>query len=163
MAGKANLDEAFRLETQMCFALYSASRSLIQAYRPILASFGITYPQYLTLLALWESDRISLGELGRRLQLDSGTLSPMLKRMQSLGLIEKARSSRDERELVIVLTEKGAGYKAPLAAAIGRFGCELGLKGNEIRELRDSVRRFSAAVENRNHRARVEAETGVAG
>ena len=96
-----------RLDDQICFALYSASRALTARYRELLIPLGVTYPQYLALLVLWESDAITVTELGHRLNLDSGTLSPLLKRMEKAGLIVRGRRHEDERTVQVTLTPYG--------------------------------------------------------
>ena len=103
--------DSLRLDRQLCFALYAASRAMTRAYQPMLKKFGITYPQYLVLLVLWEwdeesrdSERCTVSALGDQLMLDSGTLTPLLKRMEVLGLLQRLRSARDERVTLIVLT-----------------------------------------------------------
>jgi MarR family transcriptional regulator, organic hydroperoxide resistance regulator len=95
------------LDQQLCFALYSASLAMTKVYRPLLARLGLTYPQYVVMLALWEYDGLSIGELGERVALDSGTLTPLLKRMQALGLVERTRSAADERLVLVTLTRAG--------------------------------------------------------
>jgi DNA-binding MarR family transcriptional regulator len=105
------------LDNQLCFALYSASLAMTKAYRPLLARIGLTYPQYVVMLALWECDGLSIGELGDRVALDSGTLTPLLKRMQTLGLVERTRSAADERLVLVTLTRAGRDL-APHAAAV---------------------------------------------
>jgi DNA-binding MarR family transcriptional regulator len=96
-----------RLEDQLCFALYRASRAVIRAYGPLLEPLGLTYPQYVTLLALWGGDDLSVKELGERLALDSATLTPLLKRLEQQGLVEKRRDKADERVVRVKLTEEG--------------------------------------------------------
>ena len=105
------------LDNQLCFALYSASNAIVRAYRPLLDKLDITYPQYLVLLVLWQQDEISLKQLGEQLFLDSGTLSPLLKRLESKGLIRRERNERDERLRVLKLTVEGNALKK-LAADI---------------------------------------------
>ncbi|MBS3797861.1 MarR family transcriptional regulator [Pseudoalteromonas sp. BDTF-M6] len=105
-------DQDLYLQNQLCFKLYTASRLVIRGYQPMLKDLGITYPQYLVLLVLWQAKEqeelpLSLKALGARLHLDSGTLTPLLKRMQQLGLISRVRSEQDERQLQIALTEQG--------------------------------------------------------
>src|SRR5258705_35679 len=95
------------LDRHLCFALYSASRAMTAAYRPILTELNLTYPQYLVLLVLWEEGRITVGGLGERLQLDSGTLSPLLKRLEANGFVRRERSSDDERLVDVTLTPEG--------------------------------------------------------
>ncbi len=100
-------DPALLLDNQLCFALYSASMALTKTYKPLLAPLGLTYPQYLVMLVLWEGDRMMVSELGARLVLDSGTLTPLLKRMESAGLVTRMRDVKDERCVVIGLTSQG--------------------------------------------------------
>ena len=103
--------EAMKLGNQLCFPLYAASRTVISLYTPYLKPLGLTYTQYITLLALWEKDGITVGELCGKLMLDNGTLSPLLKKMQQEGLVERTRSEEDERVVVITLTEEGRALK----------------------------------------------------
>ncbi|WP_144943031.1 MarR family winged helix-turn-helix transcriptional regulator [Kocuria salsicia] len=104
-----------RLDTQLCFALYSASRKVTSAYREPLKQLGLTYPQYLVLLALWETDHRTVNQLGEALMLDSGTLSPLLRRMENGGFVSRARSATDERSVVISLTPKSRGLEKEAA------------------------------------------------
>ena len=99
--------EAMKLGNQLCFPLYAASRNVINLYTPYLKPLGLTYTQYITLLALWEKDGVTVGELCGKLMLDNGTLSPLLKKIQQEGLVERRRSEEDERVVVITLTEEG--------------------------------------------------------
>ena len=99
--------DELELDRQLCFALHAASRATTAVYRPVLDELGLTYPQYLAMLVLWERDGISVSDLGTRLQLDSGTLSPLLKRLEGLGLVERHRSPNDERRVVVDLTQSG--------------------------------------------------------
>ncbi|MBC8078980.1 MAG: MarR family transcriptional regulator [Gorillibacterium sp.] len=104
-------DSRLNLENQLCFAIYAASREMTKLYRPLLDKLNITYPQYLTLLALWEQDGITVKEIGERLYLDSGTLTPLLKRMEGQGLILRERVVSDERKVTITLTTAGQALK----------------------------------------------------
>jgi DNA-binding MarR family transcriptional regulator len=104
------------LGNQLCFALYSASRFTIRAYGPVLAELGLTYPQYLTMLVLWEAQQpLTVGEIGASLHLDSGTLTPLLKRLEDLGLADRARDSSDERRVLVSLTERGSALREKAA------------------------------------------------
>lgn len=96
-----------RLDDQLCFALHATTRAVVQAYRPFLEPLGITYTQYLTLLVLWERDGLLVGEIGERLEMDSGTLTPLLKRLESEGLLERRRQDDDQRQVRIHLSRKG--------------------------------------------------------
>ncbi|MBR4361226.1 MAG: MarR family transcriptional regulator [Ruminococcus sp.] len=99
--------EAMKLENQLCFPLYAAARTVTGMYTPYLKALDLTYTQYIVLLVLWEKDGITVGEICRKLMLDSGTLSPLLKKMQTLGYLEKQHSKDDERAVLIYLTEEG--------------------------------------------------------
>jgi DNA-binding MarR family transcriptional regulator len=103
----SNLESPLQLDAQLCFALYAASRSMTASYRPLLEPLGLTYPQYLAMLVLWQRDGQSVRELGASLLLDSGTLTPLLKRLESAGLLRRQRRVQDEREVEIRLTEAG--------------------------------------------------------
>src|SRR3954464_4218024 len=99
------------LEDQLCFALYAASRAMTARYRPLLDAIGLTYPQYLVMMLLWEEDNQTVGQLGARLSLDSGTLSPLLKRLTTAGLVTRHRRVEDERSVSISLTPAGLGLR----------------------------------------------------
>ena len=106
------IDESMKLDAQLCFPLYAASRKIVSLYTPHLKPLGITYTQYIMFLVLWEVDGITVGELCKRLRLDTGTVTPMLKNTERQGLIKRTRSEQDERVVVITLTEEGrALYK----------------------------------------------------
>ena len=102
-----HVDEALKLENQLCFPLYAAARRVVSLYTPYLKALGLTYTQYIAFLALWEKDGITVGELCDTLMLDNGTISPLLKKMQQAGYIQRTRSERDDRVVVITLTEAG--------------------------------------------------------
>ena len=112
----ATPNPALLLDNQLCFALYSTSLAMTKLYQPLLKSLGLTYPQYLVMLVLWEQDGVSVSDLGERLFLDSGTLTPLLKRLQTAGLLERQRSSVDERRVQIVLTAAGRALRLQAAA-----------------------------------------------
>ena len=102
-----NYKEMMKLENQLCFPLYAASRSVVSLYTPHLKKLGLTYTQYIVFLVLWENDGITVGEICDRLMLDNGTLSPLLKKMQQAGYIERKRSKEDDRKVLVTLTEEG--------------------------------------------------------
>jgi DNA-binding MarR family transcriptional regulator len=106
------LPDLLKLDNQLCFSIYAASRAITRAYRPLLEPFGLTYPQYLVMLILWEREGLSVNEIGQRLYLDSGTLTPLLKRMEQGGFIERQRSQTDERRVEIRLGPKGLSLRA---------------------------------------------------
>jgi DNA-binding MarR family transcriptional regulator len=101
-----------RLDRQLCFAVYSAAHAFNRFYKPLLSQLGLTYPQYLVLLVLWEDDGLTVSAIGERLLLDSGTLTPLLKRLEAMGLVSRRRDERDERQVMIRLTEKGSGLRS---------------------------------------------------
>lgn len=103
------------LDRQLCFALYAAQRAMTRRYRPVLEPLGLTYPQYLVLLALWERDGVRVRDLGERLFLDSGTLTPLLKRLQARGLVDRRRDPADERVVRVHLTEQGRALRSEVA------------------------------------------------
>lgn len=130
------------LDDQLCFALYAASRAVTARYRPLLHSLGITYPQYLVLLVLWERGPVSVGELGRRLQLDSGTVSPLLSRLADAGLVRRRRRPGDERSVEVTLTATGRALRrkatvvpAQMCAAMGLPDAERDRLSADLREL----------------------------
>lgn len=138
--------EALRLDNQLCFALYSASLAMTKAYKPLLDALGLTYPQYLVMLVLWEHGALSVSELGERLSLDSGTLTPLLKRMESGGWLQRARSHEDERRVLVSLTPAGRKLKARAAripeCMLQASGCsldELMALTGQVRRLRDRL------------------------
>lgn len=106
-----NNNDILKLENQLCFSVYATSRAITKLYRPILNELGITYPQYLVMLVLWEKENITLKDLGNKLYLDSGTLTPLLKRLEAMGYLKRERSTEDERLLCVSITEKGLELK----------------------------------------------------
>ena len=101
------MNEQLLLQNQLCFPLYAASRLVIRAYQPFLDELGITYPQYLVMMVLWESDEITVNEIVEKLMLQTNTVTPMLQRMEKIGLIERRKAEKDKREVIIALTSKG--------------------------------------------------------
>ena len=125
------------LDAQLCFPLYAASRAVTRAYGPLLRDVGLTYPQYLTLLALWdEGEPMTVGEVGSRLRLDSGTLTPVLKRLEQAGLVSRRRDSQDERRVLVDVTAAGLALKDAVADVPARLVGSLGVSKAESRELR---------------------------
>ena len=101
------MEEKFKLENQLCFRLYTASRLLTQAYHPLLGGFGLTYPQYLTLLVLWEKDEQPVNDIAKRLLLETNTVTPLLKRMEAEGIVTRSQGKKDARQMIVKLTKKG--------------------------------------------------------
>ncbi len=139
-------DQMLRLDNQICFAVYSAAHAFNRVYKPLLDRLGLTYPQYLVMLVLWERDGVSVKQLGERLFLDSGTLTPLLKRLEAAGLVKRSRSREDERQVLIALTAQGQALKerarsVPLAI-LDASSCsvaELAAARDEIVALRDRL------------------------
>ncbi len=134
------------LEQQLCFALYSASRAVTARYRPLLDELGLTYPQYLVLLALYERDGRTVKELGEELRLDSGTLSPLLKRMESAGVISRVRSADDERSVRVALAERGRELRERVAAVPSGLFAGTEVTVEEIADLRARLQDFLARI-----------------
>ncbi|MGV9979888.1 MarR family winged helix-turn-helix transcriptional regulator [Micromonospora wenchangensis] len=136
------------LRDQVCFALYAASRALTDVYRPLLDEFGLTYPQYLVLLVLWErgDDPPTVSELGAALRLDSGTLSPLLKRLAAAGLVVRTRSALDERRVEVGLTADGAALRQRMTDVPLRVACSTGLDETELVALRDILTRVTETI-----------------
>src|SRR3984957_651408 len=136
------------LDRQLCFALYTASRAVVRSYAPLLDEAGLTYPQYITLLVLWEEPERaqSVGELGERLHLDSGTLPPLLKRLSSMGYVTRARDAQDERRVLVTLTADGLALRDRLAAVPESFLACLGMDVAEACTLRDQLTALTAAL-----------------
>ncbi|AYO83860.1 MULTISPECIES: MarR family winged helix-turn-helix transcriptional regulator [Methylobacterium] len=127
------------LDNQLCYALYAAAHRMTKSYRPLLERLGLTYPQYLVLLVLWEQDGVTVSEIGRRLRLDSGTLTPVLKRLESAGFLVRTRRQSDEREVEIALTPQGAALRAEAVTVRESVMCQLELSEPEIRALRKDL------------------------
>lgn len=108
------IKEAFRLDNQLCFRLYTASRLLTQAYNPLLSEFGLTYPQYLVLLVLWEKDAQPVNDIAKRLYLETNTVTPLLQRMEKEGVITRTKGKQDARQMIVSLTQKGKGLQESL-------------------------------------------------
>ncbi|WP_455566463.1 MarR family winged helix-turn-helix transcriptional regulator [Nonomuraea spiralis] len=134
------------LDRQVCFALSIASRSVIGLYRPLLQPFGLTHPQYLVMLALWQYEPLSVKELGELLQLDPGTLSPLLKRLQALGYVHRERNSKDERALVVTLTPAGRQLREEAEKIPPAIVARLGMGLDELQDLHAALMRVIAAA-----------------
>lgn len=135
-APKASEPDYLRLDDQLCFPIYLASRLLINAYRPLLDELEITYPQYLVLLVLWETDGMSVGAIGERLHLDSGTLTPVLKRMEAQGLVTRQRQSEDDRVVENWLTDTGKALKKRAAKVPVTLLCNARLELSEVQSIK---------------------------
>jgi DNA-binding MarR family transcriptional regulator len=141
--------DALRLDRQICFPLYAASNLLTRLYRPVLAALGLTYPQYLVMLVLWESSPRSVGELGAKLHLDSGTLTPLLKRLEQAGLVERHRDSGDERRVLAQLTQAGRALRRRASTVPATLAEGLDLPPEEVETLRRAVQGMVAVLSSR--------------
>ena len=133
------------LDRQVCFALAAASRSVIGVYRPVLEPLGLTHPQYLVMLALWERSPRTVRDIGEALHLDPATLSPLLKRLESAGLLTRARSAADERALDVALTPSGAALRAEAEKVPAQIVARLGMPVAELEAIRDGLTSLLAA------------------
>jgi DNA-binding MarR family transcriptional regulator len=140
------VNDAPRLDHQVCFALYSASRAATAVYRPLLEDLGLTYPQYLVMLVLWEAEPKGVKELGMDLGLDSGTLSPLLKRLEAMELVERRRSAEDERRVEVHLTPAGRALSGKANAIPQRLAEAAGLSAVELEQLRSTLERLTDAL-----------------
>lgn len=136
--------DSLKLDSQLCFKLYAASRAVIRGYKPMLDQLGLTYPQYLAMLVLWEwqqaaPEQPTVKALGERLALDSGTLTPLLKRLEQLQLVQRQRSARDEREVHLSLTLQGQALRQQVGPLKERLLCDSGVDLDRLNELRDGL------------------------
>lgn len=144
-------NDLLALDNQICFALYAASREITARYRPLLADLELTYPQYLVMLVLWEQELAGnvtrVSSLGKRLRLDSGTLTPLLKRLADRGLVLRQRSTEDERVVTLSLTESGRALRAKAEAVPGRLLCGLRIAPERLVALRKELKAVLMALE----------------
>lgn len=147
------IEEHLKLENQLCFPVYAASRLITREYQPFLDELGITYPQYLVLLVLWEQDKITVNEIRQKLILNTNTVTPLLQRMEGMELIQRTRSEEDERKVIVALTEKGKALQQQASTIPGRLiSClsseELDLQ--ELVDLRDKLHHLLDFLLNKN-------------
>ncbi|KDN74611.1 MarR family transcriptional regulator [Streptomyces olindensis] len=140
-------DDWLRLDQQICFSLHAASRAFNGVYRVILKDLGLTYPQYLVMLVLWEHGELPVKKLGEHLRLDSGTLSPLLKRLEAAGLVTRERSARDERSVQVRLTEEGTELRRRALQVPRRIAASTGFGAAEIRALRARLDDLTTALD----------------
>ncbi|MGK8251287.1 MarR family winged helix-turn-helix transcriptional regulator [Moraxella sp. K2450] len=138
------MHDQLRLCNQLCFPLYTISKEITRRYTPFLQELDLTYPQYLVMLVLWESDAMSVGEIGEQLHLDSGTLTPLLKRLQSKGLIDRVRCVNDERSVKITLTEQGQAMENQAVAIPYKMAEQLNLSDDEVDTLKKIVSKLNS-------------------
>lgn len=127
--------DCIKLENQICFALYAASREVIKLYKPILDKHNLTYTQYVAMIVLWEEEQMTVKEIGQRLHLDSGTLTPLLKKLEQRGLITRHRDVNDDRVVIVNLTEDGIKLKSEILDVPGEVFCKMNISKNQAEEL----------------------------
>jgi DNA-binding MarR family transcriptional regulator len=142
-----------QLDHQLCFALYSSSLAMTKLYKPLLDPLGLTYPQYLAMLVLWESDGATVSQLGERLMLDSGTLTPLLKRLEAAGLVQRLRDSADERRVRVQLTREGRALKRRSLAVPEAIACAAGCELDELARLTARLKALREQLTTSNPRA----------
>jgi DNA-binding MarR family transcriptional regulator len=136
--------EVLRLDRQLCFALYGAAQRMTRLYRPLLDALGLTYPQYLAMLVLWEASPRTVGAMGDALDLDSSTLTPLLKRLETGGLIYRRRDPKDERRVIVALTDKGLALRDKALSIPEQIFCQVGLPLDELVTLREKLKTVAA-------------------
>lgn len=145
-ANEEEIKHSLLLEEHLCFSLYACSRAILRHYRPLLDDLQLTYPQYLVLLVLWEKNMTSVKELGEELDLDSGTLTPLLKRMESTHLVERRRNQKDERVVTVRLTEKGQELREKATCIPNSLLEKVGMDVEELKDLNTTIKRLIQAV-----------------
>lgn len=128
--------EKMKLDNQLCFSLYAASREVIKTYKPQLDKYGLTYTQYIAMLVVWEYEKITVKEMGQKLHLDSGTLTPVLKKLLSMELIDKYRDKDDDRVVIVEVTEKGRKMKEEIIEVPEKMYCKFGKNIEDVVELK---------------------------
>jgi MarR family transcriptional regulator, organic hydroperoxide resistance regulator len=135
-----------KLEQQLCFAIYSTMHAVTKAYQPLLEKLGLTYPQYLAMLVLWEGGDVTVKELGDRLYLDSGTLTPLLKRLDAMGLVQRARDPKDERRVRVTMTDKSKALHREAQSVPAQIMGAMGRPADELKAVRKELRRIRNAL-----------------
>lgn len=142
-----NSGASLRFENQICFPLYSAANAVVRAYTPLLEELDVTYLQYMVLMLLWEDPQMNVKALGEHLRLDSGTLTPLLKRMEAKGLVIRARSEQDERVRLIGITKKGLGLQVKAQGIPEKLACSTGMSKSQGREFKSMCEQLLKALE----------------
>ncbi len=152
-APRSAADNWLALDHQLCFALYSASLAMTKAYKPLLEPLGLTYPQYLVMLVLWEGDGVTVSQVGARLSLDSGTLTPLLKRLEATGLLQRLRDAADERRVLLQLTPAGRKLKARAAKVPQTIACATACELRDISQLAAQLKQLRDRLTDSPQRA----------
>jgi len=148
MSNDSSKYDSLKLENQICFPLYATSRLITQAYAPVLAEFGLTYLQYLVLMVLWEKNEQSVKDIGEKLFLDSGTLTPVLKKMQKQEIIDRIRSPKDDRIVINVLTKNGEKLRSDLLQVPNQLFCQTKLEVSEAENIIRELKLLLSKVKN---------------
>ncbi|MBN7573788.1 MarR family winged helix-turn-helix transcriptional regulator [Clostridium beijerinckii] len=144
---KSKKYESIKLDNQVCFSLYAASREIIKLYKPILDKFNLTYTQYIAMLVLWEDEKSTVKDIGRRLHLDSGTLTPLLKKIEGMGLITRYRDTNDDRVVIVELTEKGRLLKDDILEVPRQIVCKANISTESAIELKRNLDELLKSLE----------------
>jgi len=136
------------LDEQLCFALYSTSLAMMRVYRGLLPKLGLTYPQYLVMMVLWEQDQLTVSDIGERLFLDSATLTPLLKRMEAQGMVQRNRARSDERQVIISLTDEGKALRKDASGVMPEVLCATQCSADEASTLRDQLVSLRKSLNN---------------
>jgi DNA-binding MarR family transcriptional regulator len=131
--------ESIKLDNQVCFSLYAASREIIKLYKPVLDKFNLTYTQYIAMLVLWEDEKSTVKDIGKRLHLDSGTLTPLLKKIENMGLIKRYRDVNDDRVVIVELTKAGKLLKDDITEVPREMVCKINMSKEDLLELKEKL------------------------
>ncbi len=142
--------DCLKLENQLCFPLYVCSKEIVRRYKPYLDELDLTYTQYITMMALWECKEINVKELGEKLYLDSGTLTPLLKKLETKGYIKRERSKSDERNLIVTITKDGEALKETAADIPQKIGACVNISPNKAKELYDTLYLILNSMDNKS-------------
>ena len=134
-----NKYDSIKLDNQVCFSLYATSREIIKLYKPFLDKFNLTYTQYIAMLVLWEDEKSTVKDIGKRLHLDSGTLTPLLKKIESMGLVIRHRDVNDDRVVIVELTEKGRLLKDDITEVPNEMACKINMPKEELVQLKKQL------------------------
>jgi len=134
-----NKYDSIKLDNQICFSLYAVSREIIKLYKPFLDKFNLTYTQYIAMLVLWEDEKSTVKDIGKRLHLDSGTLTPLLKKIESMGLVIRYRDVNDDRVVIVELTKKGRLLKEDITEVPHEMACKINMSKDEIIQLKKQL------------------------
>lgn len=135
-----------KLDNQLCFRLYSASKEIIKKYKPFLDQHNLTYTQYITMMVIWEDKKITIKKLGERLRLDSGTLTPLIKKLEAMDLVEKYRDPKDDRSVIVEITQKGIELREAVKDIPMQTVCSLGVDIEDLRELKENLDKLLSKI-----------------